>query len=169
MQHKYLYGSIMLKLNNNRDEDWITFTGENAKTAREMGCKSIPFYRAIVNHFTGGNCIDFDPFKALFLFQLSAPFINEADYPFSDFNVLEHKKVWIKWLKAFMNAVQTEEWASKSDVLPKQFYHILYQYYMITENVHFISEEAKTDVQKIHDFEMPKEYFYTLKDMINSL
>jgi hypothetical protein len=33
MEYKYLFGSKMLKLNNNRDEDWLTFTTENAKTA----------------------------------------------------------------------------------------------------------------------------------------
>lgn len=169
MQHKYLYGSKMLKLNNNRDEDWLTFTEENAKTAREMGCKSIPFYKSIVRHFVSGNYIDADAFKALFLFQLSAPFINEDNYPFNDFNILEHKDVWVKWLKAYMNAEDTEEWATTKAVLPKQFYHIIYQYHMIIEDTHFISDEAKVDVQKIHDFEMSSSYFYDLRDKINSL
>lgn len=169
MQHKYLFGSKMLKLNNNRDEDWLTFTDENAKTANEMGCKSIPFYKVIVNHFINGNNVKADTFKALFLFQLSAPFINDTDYAFKDFNILEHKEVWIKWLKAYMNAEQTEEWALKNDILPKQFYHILYQYNMIIENVHFISNEAKVDVQKIHDYEMPSSYFYELREKINEL
>lgn len=159
----------MLKLNNNRDEDWLTFTEENSKTANEMGCKSIPFYRVIIQHFINGNSINDDPFKALFLFQLSAPFINDTDYPFNDFNILEHKEVWIKWLKAYMNAEKTEAWALKGDILPKQFYHILYQYNMIIEDTHFISEEAKINVQKIHDLEMPSSYFYELRDMINSL
>jgi hypothetical protein len=40
---------------------------------------------------------------------------------------------------------------------------------MITEDVHFISEAAMVDVQKIHDLEMPASYFYELKEMINSL
>lgn len=169
MQHKYLFGSKMLRLNNNRDEDWLTFTDENAKTANEMGCKSIPFYRAIVNHFIGGRNVDADPFKALYLYQLSAPFIDDEGYPFKDFNILEHKAVWIEWLKAYMNDEITEQWANKTDILPKQFYHLLYQYNMIVEDVHFISDEAKADVQKIHDYEMPSSYFYELRDKINSL
>lgn len=159
----------MLKLNNNRDEDWLTFTDENAKTANEMRCKSIPFYKVIIKHFVEGRNVEADIFKALFLFQLSAPFINDTDYPFNDFNIMEHKEVWVKWLKAYMNAEKTEQWANKTDILPKQFYHILYQYHMITENVHFISDKAKVDVQKIHDFEMPSSYFYELRDKINSL
>mgnify|MGYP006988383097 CR=1 FL=1 len=68
-----------------------------------------------------------------------------------------------------MNAEKTEEWAFKTNILPKQFYHILYQYYMIIENTHWISDSAKVDVQKIHDLEMPSSYFYELRDLINSL
>jgi hypothetical protein len=40
---------------------------------------------------------------------------------------------------------------------------------MIKENTHQISDEAKINVQKIHDLEMPSSYFYELKDLINSL
>jgi hypothetical protein len=104
-----------------------------------------------------------------FIYQISVGFHDDENYPFKDFNILEHKEVWIKWLKAYMNDKDTEEWALKNDILPKQFYHILYQYNMIKENVHFISDEAKVDVQKIHDLEMPKEYFYELRDKIDSL
>jgi hypothetical protein len=103
------------------------------------------------------------------MYQISVGFHDDENYPFKEFNILEHKEVWIKWLKAYMNAEDTETWATTKDVLPKQFYHILYQYYMITENVHFISDEAKVDVQKIHDLEMPSSYFYELRDKINSL
>ena len=169
MQNKYLFGSKMLRLTNNRDEDWLTFTTENAKTARDMNCKSIPFYKTIVKHFVEGARVKADPFKALFLFQLSSPFIDDADYPFNDFNILEHKEVWKEWLKAYMNDEKTEKWALERDTLPKQFYHILYQYNMIVENAHWISEEAKVNVQRIHDLEMPSSYFYELRDLINSL
>jgi hypothetical protein len=54
-------------------------------------------------------------------------------------------------------------------MLPKQFYQLLYQYYMIKENTHWISEEAKAEVQKIHDLEMPSSYFEELRALINSL
>jgi hypothetical protein len=40
---------------------------------------------------------------------------------------------------------------------------------MVLENAHFISDEAKVDVQKIHDLEMPSNYFYELRDKINRL
>jgi hypothetical protein len=134
-----------------------------------MGCKSVPFYKILINFFTRGKNIKPDPFNALYLYQLSAPFIDDADYPFGDFIILEHKEVWVKWLKAYMNSEKTEKWALERDVLPKQFYHILYQYYMLVENTHWISDEAKKIVQKIHDYEMPTSYFYELKELINSL
>ena len=40
---------------------------------------------------------------------------------------------------------------------------------MIMENAHWISNEAKANVQKIHDLEMPSSYFYELRDLINNL
>lgn len=166
---KYLFGSKMLKLENNRDEDWLTFTTDNAKTARENGYKSIPFYQTIINFFVRGKNIKSDPFNALFLYQLSTDFIDDAEYPFKDFNILEYKEVWKEWLKEYVNSENIESWATKADILPKQFYHLLYQYYMITENAHWISDSAKAEVQKIHDLEMPSSYFYELRDLINSL
>lgn len=110
-----------------------------------------------------------DKFRALYLYQLSAPFIEDENYPFNFFNILEHKKVWIEQLKGYINLPKVEEWGTRYETLPKQFYHLLYQYYMITEGVHFISEAAMVDVQKIHDLEMPSSYFYTLRDLINGL
>lgn len=166
---KYLFGSKMLKLDNNRDEDWLTFTTENAKIANTMGYRSIPFHQTLIDFFVRGKNIKPDPFNAWYLYQLSTGFIDDAKYPFGDFNILEHIKVWKEWLKAYMNGKKVEDWATKTDILPKQFYHILYQYYMITENVHFISDEAKANVQKIHDLEVPSSYFYELRDLINSL
>ena len=137
------------------------------KDAMAKNCKSIPFYKSMNECFVRGKYIAYDPYYALFIYQMSVGFHDDADYPFRDFNILEHKEVWIKWLKAYMNAEKTEEQALQNDILPKQFYHILYQYNMILENTHFISD--KVDVQKIHDLEMPSSYFYELKDMINSL
>jgi predicted DNA-binding protein (MmcQ/YjbR family) len=168
VQHKCLLGSKMLKLNN-RDEDWVIFVDENAKITREKGCKSIPFYKAMHDSFIRGTYIQQDPYNALFIYQMSAKFHEEEDYPFNDFNILEHKEVWIKWLKAYMNDEMVEQKAISQDILRKQFYNILYQYHMIKENTHWISEEARVDVQKIHDLEMPSSYFYILKDLINSL
>ena len=169
MEHKYLFGSKMLQLNNARDEDWLAFVNQRGATIKDKNSRSIPFYKTIIKHFTMGSNVSADSFKASFLFQLSAPFINDENYPFNDFNILEHKEVWKQWLKAYMNDETTEQWANKTDILPKQFYHILYQYNMIIENVHFISNEAKVNVQKIHDLEMPSSYFTELKHLVNSL
>jgi hypothetical protein len=110
-----------------------------------------------------------EPYKATALYQLSREFFNDKDYPFNNFNILEHVEIWKEWLKAYMNGKKIEAWATKADTLPKQFYHVLYQYYMITENEHWISDSAKAEVQKIHDLEMPSSYFYELRDLINSL
>ena len=157
--YKYLYGSKMLKLDNNRDEDWITFIDEDTNAAREKKCQSIPFYRLILDYFIRENNITNNLYHALYLYQLSNGFRADVDYPFSNFNVLDHTAVWAEWLKAYMNDEGTETFALKTEILPKGFYHLLYQYYMIKENVHWISDEAKTQVQKIHDLEMPSSSF----------
>jgi hypothetical protein len=169
MENKYLFGSKMLKLENPRDEDWLIFVNGRAADIKEKNHRSIPFYNRIIARFIEGKNNADNGFKALYLYQLSAPFINDANYPFNHFNILEHKQVWIAQLKGYINREETEQYATKNELLPKQFYHLLYQYYMITENVHFISAEAKAKVQKIHDLEMPSSYFYELREMINSL
>ena len=169
MNCKYLYGSKMLKLSNNRDDDWLVFDDVSAKVAREAGCMSIPLYRAMLEHFIRGNRIKPDYYNGCYLYQLSAGFRDDPEYLFKDFNISEYKEVWKQWLKAYANAEKTEAWAIKSDILPKQFYHLLYQYYMIVEDTHWISDNAKAVVQKIHDLEMPSSYFYELRDLINNL
>ena len=67
-----------------------------------------------------------------------------------------------------MNTYDTNVLAHASH-LPKQFYHLVYQYYMLQENTHYISAQGFSIVQKIHDFEMPASYFYELRDLINAL
>lgn len=169
MQVKVLFGSKMLKLDNNRDEDWVIFIEEHPKGERQIGCKSIAFFKKFIDGFINGRTQPQDPYVSQHLFQLSGRFHDDENYPFKDFNILEHKGVWIKQLKGYMNHPKTEKLAFSRETLHKTFYHILYQYHMIVDNVHFISDETKVDVQKIHDYEMPSSYFYELRDKINSL
>lgn len=170
MELKYLLGSKLLQLNNPRDEDWVTFIPEHPEGERKRGCRSIKFFNIILNHFIEGKNQPTDFYKSCFLYQTSNGFFEgDENYPFEYFNILEHKEVWIEQLKGYMNHLETEELALKRDTLYKTFYHILYQYHMIVEDTHWISDEAKVDVQKIHDYEMPSSYFYELRDKINSL
>lgn len=169
MEHKYVFGSKMLLINNPRDIDELVFVDKPSWMVREKGCRSIPFYKGLIDRFCRGKNMPSDAFKSLYIYQLSAPFIEDENYPFKDFNILEHKDVWVKQLKGYMNHPATEEMAMKGDILPKNFYHILYQYNMIVENAHWISDEARANVQKIHDLEMPSSYFYELRELINSL
>lgn len=170
---RYLFGSQLLRLNYPRDGDWLSFADVKTKDMtdlqRKQGVRSIPFNRTIIDHFIQGKTQPNDEYKAVHLFQLSNGFREDENYPFSDFNILEHKSLWIDQLKGYMNLPETEERALKGDILPKTFYHILYQYHMIVENVHYISDEAKADVQKIHDLEMPSSYFYELREKILNL
>lgn len=166
---KYLFGSKLLRLDNCRDEDWLTFVDDYRGDDRKAGERSLKFYKKIVERFTQGKNKGEDFFKSCYLYQTSCGFFNDEAYPFNDFNILEYKTVWIKQLKDYMDLDATETEALKGETLPKYFYHILYQYYMITENTHWISDGAKVNVQKIHDLEMPSSYFYELRDLINAL
>lgn len=169
MTNRYLFGSKMLELDNCRDEDWLTFVDDYRGDDRKAGERSLKYYKKIVERFTEGKNRDEDFFKSCYLYQTSCGFFDDEAYPFNDFNILEHKTVWIRQLKGYMDLDATEIEALKGETLPKYFYHILYQYYMITENTHRISDGAKANVQKIHDLEMPREYFNDLKNMINIL
>lgn len=169
MEYKYLFGSGLLKLENIRDEDWVVFVDKRASETRQKSCRSIPFHKKLIEIFMRGKEIKYDPFMALHLYQLSAPFREGSNYPFAHFNIAEHGEVWKRFLKAYINSEIAEQEAIRSDILPKNFYHILYQYYMIIEDTHWISNEAKVNVQKIHDLKMPSAYFYELRNLIDSL
>jgi hypothetical protein len=176
-EYKYLFGSKLLKLENARDEDWLIYADMSARNIRAAKARgetnanhSIPLTKTIISHFTREDQVHVDPFKALHLYQNSSGFFAEdAGYVFKDFNILNHKVVWSLWLKAYINSEQATSLAAGSEILNKQFYHLLYQYYMIKEDTHWISDEAKAKVQKIHDLEMPSSYFEELKALINSL
>ena len=168
-KYTYLVGSKMLGLQNCHDEDWLTFIDEKSSIARESGCHSISFYKNIIRQFKEGQIIHFDYFKALFIYQLSSGFFDDEGYIFKDFNILEHQVVWKKWLKAYVNSEAISNRILKDSRIQKWCYHLLYQYYMIKENTHRLSEEAMSEVQKIHDLERPSSSFEELKALINSL
>ena len=168
MEYKCLFGSKCLGLCNCSDEDWAIITDKRIKYIDGVATINYPFYSKIVQNFINGRNAEGDAYKALFLYQLSKGFHSEPEYPF-DFNILEYKERWKECLKSYINLPRVEDNAISGEVLSKKYYHLLYQYYMITENVHFISDEAKAQVQKIHDLEMPSTYFYELRKLINAL
>ena len=179
MKTKILLGSKLLKLNNCRDEDWRVYYRDQDidSVIRDMDDKTIRrcfyvnalFEEMTISDFMQKKYIHHSPYKALALYQLSKGFHeNISDYPLQ-FNILKHKEAWIETLKSYINSEETEKFAFKKNYLSKKFYHLLYQYYMIVEDTHWISKEAKEKVQKIHDLEMPSSYFYELRDLINSL
>lgn len=168
MEYKCLYGSKMLKLNNYSDEDWAILVDNSRRYINGMPTMNYPFYNRLVGSFTKGRNADGDPYKALFLYQMSKGFHEDPNYPF-DFNVLEYKPILAKCLQTYINLPRVEQGAKKTPKLSKKFYHLLYQYYMLTEDTHFISAEAKAQVQKIHDLETPSSYFYELRELINGL
>lgn len=166
-----LLGSKMLQLNNARDEDWLEFVDKKQSEITEI-CKqrSIPAFRNMLERFMCGKYSTYraTPHIIRTLYQLSRGFHGE-DYLFSEFDIFEHSQEWIACLKRYMNDTEIEQFAIKGEILPKDFYHLLYQYNMIVEGEHWISDAAKVNVQKIHDLEMPSSYFYELRNLINNV
>jgi hypothetical protein len=158
----------MLCLDNCSDEDWAIITDRQCKYIDGVAAINHTFYSKIINNFSKDKNAAGDAYKALFLYQLSRGFHDDPEYPFN-INVLEYKPILAKCLQTYINLPRLEQEAMKTANLPKKFYHLLYQYYMITEDTHFISDEARAKVQKIHDLEMPSSYFYTIRDLINRL
>ena len=155
---KYLVGSQMLKLANFRDSDLI-----------ELGDYSKAFIVKALPNFIAKNICPGDAFFGRHLFQYSNEFhIGHKEYPYKDFNIFDYKETWISCLKSYI-AFLDLNLNKNTTHLPKHLWNALYQYYMIKENTHWISEEAKAEVQKIHDLEMPTSYFEELKALINSL
>jgi hypothetical protein len=168
VEYKCLFGSKCLGLCNCYDEDWAIITDKPIKYIDGIATLNFPFYNKIVQNFINGRNAEGDAYKALFLYQLSNGFHSDANYPF-EFNILEHKENWTKCLKSYVNLPRIEQESKSKVILTKKFYHLLYQYYMITEDTHFISDEARAKVQKIHDLEMPSSFFYELRELINTL
>ena len=93
---KFLFGSKMLKLQNNRDEDWIQFVDKMGKEIVNSEERSIPFYKTTIQHFVIGERFMKDHlYNAGHLYQLSSGFDHGEDYPFNNFNILQHKSIWL--------------------------------------------------------------------------
>ena len=151
----FLVGSTMLRLSHPRDEDYISQ-------------HKIVFLQQIMEEYTQGRNHQKDSYKALFIYQLSCGFHCDIDYPFKSFNIFDHRDIWISHLQAYMRTLRIQH-ISAQKILPKEYYHLLYQYYMIVENAHYISAESLAEVQKIHDLEVPGFEIYRIQELINSL
>lgn len=157
---KYLIGSKLLLLDNCRDEDWITLS---------EGSKKLRIHEKMIENFMKGKNYPGDSYKGRVLYQLSNGFYaDSAEAPFPHFNILEHKENWIQCIKSRF-AFYDIDTIAQLEILPKYFYHFIYQYYMIKENTHYISEEGKSIVQKVHDLEKPGYFIYIINDMIKEL
>jgi hypothetical protein len=119
-------GSKMLGLKNTRDEDWMTFADCGVEEGRNASCKSIDFVNLLIKSFIDAKNVKYSFYHAVYLYQLSSDFINDAEYPFNYFNILEYKKQWTQWLKAFINSNAAKRYAEKDEYLPKYFYHLVY-------------------------------------------
>lgn len=105
-----------------------------------------------------------------YYYQYSKCFHPEADYPIN-WDVRDHKEGWKQLLKNHMTHKEAESYyiLQDSGVCRKTLYNIAYQYYMLLDNVVWVTGEHLEIIQKIHDLQMPAEYFYKLREQILAL
>lgn len=168
VNYTILIGSKCLKIPNARDVDTLTVNliSTRSNPGEYIAKKHLD---ENISMFCKCTADTYNPFSACVLYMLSNGFHeSELNYPFRYFNLLNHPDAILHSIQTYLNNYNVVE-LEKNSYLPKQFYHIVYQYYMILENTHWISDEGREIVQKIHDFQMPASYFYELKDLVNNL
>ena len=173
MNDTYLVGSRLLMLDNCRDTDYIYFDG--IKQSSGNNCcyikMNLPHVELILSQM--GN-----PAKTLrsfnfpvcnYYYQFSSCF-QPDDFPIK-WDIRDNKEAWKTLLKQHIsNQKAVDKYINPSEGLCKKpLYNIAYQYFMIVDDAVWLSGEHKQIVQKIHDLEMPSDYFYELKEKILAL
>ena len=172
----YLVGSKLLKINNNRDVDYLNLvksaTTEELKLRKENGAEihtrteemerrtlnfELPFtYQAI--HWY------------IVTYQLDKSIIGQ-DFPIKH-SVLEKRDKYIEMLNWIVDNqalnFKKNEWLNRGNC-SKIIYHIEYIVFILENNSTVLTDEQKVIVQKIHDTQMPQDYLDELAERIRNL
>jgi hypothetical protein len=169
---KYLIGSKILGLNNNKDIDYLIISEEyDYKRIPENGEDIVHRSVEHINKY-----LNYDvPYKRncpllLFNYQLDHTIIGQ-DFPIY-FDILEHKHNVVELLKYIK---QNNEYNFNKRITfnklycCKNLYHLAYNLFILQNNSTQLTEEQKEIVQKIHDGLMPISYIDEMSKMIESL
>ena len=172
--NSYIVGSKMLGLSNCGDTDIVCYGNPGVKHTEgtQFIYKDLDALKLFLSKFDDPDSLagHFNrPFCGHF-YQHSKCFHPDVEnYPI-DWDVREHKEGWKKILKNHITHEEAEGYyILKEGVCRKTLYNIAYQYYMILRDTVWLNEEDLAIVQKIHDLQMPAEYFYILRDQILAL
>ena len=165
---KYLIGSKLIGLANNKDTDYLVLIEGNTRRIYKDGQDTLYISKAAIlerMHFK----LDFrqNARNLLFNYQLDKDIIGQ-NFPI-DYHLLEYKKKLIELLKLivreellnFNNRVSTN-----NGHCSKIIYHIAYNVFILQNNSSIITAEQREIIQKIHDRQMPIKYLDYLREVI---
>lgn len=166
---KYLVGSKLLGLTNNKDEDYLCLTDEDKTRKEFINGKEIK-YTPIKLLIERLNNIDVHNMFTLWNYQLDEDIIGQ-DFPIK-YHYLEHKDQYMKLIDYI---IKNKEFNFNKDITAdnrcctKIIYHIAYNIFILKNNSPIITEEQKAIIQKIHDLEMPIDYLDELEKTFKSI
>lgn len=169
----YPIGSAMLKLNNIRDKDYLTFDEPGQKIRVE---NNIIFDIHSVNKEFFEQAVFFNTtqlekdsqhfeYQQFIAYQLDYSINNGTPYP--QYNILEYKKPLYNLMsKYILNGLPpfSSGFLEKPGVCDKKLYHIAYNIYILLNNSTILTKEQRENIQKIHDRMMPITFLTELKN-----
>lgn len=170
---KYLTGSKMLGLTNNKDTDYICFVDIDGNENTED--KTIDYIKTTMDrlqktlHFerTGGDSIYRNQ---IYNYQYDEFFMGK-DFPIN-YHILDYREEYIRLLKDIVKNEDfnfTKSAIFNNGICSKIIYHIAYGVFILENNSPEITPEQKAIVQKIHDRQMPIAYLDVLEEKIRNL
>jgi hypothetical protein len=168
---KYLIGSKLLGLDNNKDNDYLIISDEyDYKRKYENGEDVL--YRSTENmqKFMMFD-VDMKTNAGLLLlnYQLDKNIIGQ-NFPI-EYNLLDYRSQLIELLNMIVEykLLNFSKRISSKGHCSKRLYHIAYNIFIIQNNSPIITEEQKAIIQKLHDRQMSITYIDELSEMIANL
>lgn len=170
--NKYIIGSTLLGLSNNRDNDYLYLVDseEEYNTVRfENGeDKHIRTTAEIIK------CMNFETdvniWRKLINYQLDKEIIGQ-NFPI-EYHILNHKEEAKNLLKSIVKNKDmnfNKNITSGNNCCTKDIYHIAYNLFILQNNSPIITDDQKAIIQQIHDIQMPISYLDELATAINLL
>lgn len=171
---KFLVGSKLLNLDNNRDIDYVIIADRD-----EWGLHKLPFDYHVwpeqdmldVFNFDIPDNVDYKRLKKMLVAYQYDYRIIKQDFPWH-FDILlirEKVKDFLKFVVEAQECNFSRNICAIKKRCSKIIYHFAYNLFILQNNSIHLTREQKEIVQKIHDCQMPIEYLDELERMLNEL
>ena len=169
---KYLIGSKLLGLTNEKDKDYMIISNkydykrisENDEDILYRSQENILYHLRFEGDYT----------KHTFIYLVNYQYDREIigpDFPI-EYHILDHKYKlinFLQWIVANKEMNFNKNLKFKHGNCSKLIFHIAYNAFILQNNSPIITPEQKAIIQKIHDRQMPVDYLDELAAIINNL